>query len=222
MKKITAILFGVIMLASFAGCASSRFMKENELKTLPGKPKGNISLEVETSEGKQTFNLPFELFYDKAPITVTNFVSLANSGFYNDTYITQFNIDIKKSYINVLGNYYKDDESVLSTKELDYTIKGEFADNDWDKNDYSHIRHTLSMITGDGNDSAAAAFTILVDDNKDLDNKSAAFGTLTALDSALIATLKDEYVISIKILSITVDTYGVDLGEPLKIKVKSN
>ncbi|MDD4002764.1 MAG: hypothetical protein PHE12_00985, partial [Clostridia bacterium] len=80
-----------------------------------------------------------------------------------------------------------------------------------------HKLGTMTMLSSSGNDSGSAYFQIILNDNSDsLDGSSAAFGSVTLETSFLGEYLKLGNLNShnFKIISITVDTYGIDLGNP--------
>ena len=107
-----------------------------------------------------------ELDRDAAPITVDNFLDLANSGYYDGS---TFHRVVKDFMIQ--GGSYKGDIENASTK----TIKGEFEANGV-KNDISHVRGTISMARGEDPDSGSDQFFITNVDFTDLDGYYAAFG----------------------------------------------
>ena len=107
-----------------------------------------------------------ELYPDIAPITVENFISLINKGFYNGLIfhrnIPGFVIQGGCPEGNGMGG-------------PGYTIKGEFASNGV-KNDLKHTRGVLSMARAMMPDSAGSQFFIMHDDAPHLDGDYAAFG----------------------------------------------
>ena len=107
-----------------------------------------------------------ELYGDAAPITVNNFIELANSGFYDGLtfhrIISGFMIQGGDPLGNGLGG---------SDKE----IKGEFAQNGV-QNDLKHTRGVLSMARSYLPDSASSQFFIMHQDAPHLDGAYAAFG----------------------------------------------
>lgn len=228
MKKLSALLVSAVLLISLVACSSDRFMKENEIKKLEKNPTGtiNISYLPKLDGERQIISLNFELFYDKAPITVTNFVSLVNSGFYNDVFLNNDSISAAAlSSLSFLGSYEveEDGETVTKQKTLDYTIKGEFKSNDWILNDVDHIDWTFSMIREEENkDSADFKFMILLDSNKTRNNDNAGFARVLSGKGQqdLLDVLSDTDIIkpSFKIESIKMDEGTPELGKVFKIK----
>ena len=109
-----------------------------------------------------------ELYPEKAPITVANFLKLAEEGYYDGLI---FHRIIKDFVIQGGGHdvYFKE-------REHEGTIKGEFADNGWSQNDIKHVRGVISMARAMNPDSASTQFFIMHGDNDYLDGKYAAFG----------------------------------------------
>ena len=95
----------------------------------PRNPVATISM----SSGAK---MRFELYPDQAPNTVSNFIRLANRGFYDGL---QFFRIVAGVFIQ--GGDPKND----GTGDPGYTIAGEFSQNGV-KNDVSHMRGTISKI----------------------------------------------------------------------------
>ncbi len=110
--------------------------------------------------------IEIELDQVAAPITVANFVSLANSGFYNNL---TFHSAINGMLIQ--GGDPKAD----GTGRAKETIKGEFESNGH-KNYISHRRGIISMARSNEKDSASSQFIITQSDTKRFDGDYAAFG----------------------------------------------
>lgn len=107
-----------------------------------------------------------ELYKDIAPISVENFVKLANKGFYNGL---TFHRIIKGFMIQggcPLGN---------GTGGPGYSIKGEFAANGIN-NPIKHERGVISMARAMDPNSAGSQFFIMHKDAPHLDGQYAAFG----------------------------------------------
>ena len=107
-----------------------------------------------------------ELYPDVAPITVDNFISLIEKGFYDGLI---FHRNIPGFVIQggcPLGN---------GTGGPGYQIKGEFASNGVENN-LKHTRGVLSMARSMMPDSAGSQFFIMHADAPHLDGEYAAFG----------------------------------------------
>lgn len=111
---------------------------------------------------------------DCAPISVSNFIELANSDFYNGLI---FHRVIKNFMIQGGGM----DEN-LKEKKSSKTIKGEFLRNGVN-NTRKHIAGTISMARTMVNDSASSQFFICSVDTPHLDGSYAAFGEVADADS---------------------------------------
>ena len=107
-----------------------------------------------------------ELYPDIAPITVENFLSLADSGFYNG--LTFHRII---SGFMIQGGDPKGNGTGGSGKN----IKGEFSANGVD-NPLKHERGVLSMARSRDKNSASSQFFIMHADAPHLDGQYAAFG----------------------------------------------
>ena len=107
-----------------------------------------------------------ELYPDLAPITVDNFVKLANKGFYNGL---TFHRIIKGFMIQ--GGCPKGN----GTGGPGYQIKGEFSANGVN-NPIKHERGVISMARAMNPDSAGSQFFIMHKDAPHLDGQYAAFG----------------------------------------------
>lgn len=161
---------------------------------------------VATLEIEDYGTIVLELYPDVAPITVANFIKLANSGFYDGL---TFHRIIENFMIQ--GGDPKGD----GTGGPGYAIKGEFSQNGV-KNDISHVRGVISMARSSMPDSAGSQFFIVHQDSTYLDGQYAAFGRVTegldVLDKvATVATYaSDKPKKDVVIKSLTVDTKGVD------------
>ncbi|MBR5430746.1 MAG: peptidylprolyl isomerase [Firmicutes bacterium] len=113
--------------------------------------------------------IKLELYEDIAPITVANFVKLAQDGFYDGLTFHR----IMDGFMIQGG-----DPEGTGYGGSDETIKGEFAANGVE-NDLSHVKGVISMARGNNPDSASSQFFITVADSTFLDGKYAAFGRVT-------------------------------------------
>lgn len=104
-----------------------------------------------------------------APVTVDNFVSLAQSGFYNGLTFHRIMDGFMIQGGDPLGN---------GTGGSDKTIKGEFSGNGVD-NPITHVRGAVSMARSQDMDSASSQFFIVQADSTFLDGQYAGFGYVT-------------------------------------------
>ena len=116
----------------------------------------------------QGYDTPVVILLDKttAPITVENFLSLVEKGFYDGL---DFHRIIKGFMIQ--GG----DDSHLEADKQAASITGEFKSNGYD-NDIKHIRGTISMARASEPNSASSGFFICDADAPHLDGGYAAFG----------------------------------------------
>jgi peptidyl-prolyl cis-trans isomerase B (cyclophilin B) len=166
------------------------------------------------SDGAQ---MRFELYPDKAPNTVANFISLANGGKYNNRQFFRI-----VAGVLIQGGDPEDN----GTGGPGYTIRGEFSENGFKGNDISHLRGTISMARQSNYDTAGSQFFIMQGSYSEYDGKYAAFGraadeqTLSVLDAIAAQPTDSNYLPLTRqvIRSISVDTFGVDYGEPQTIE----
>lgn len=202
MKRILALLLIAALCLGLSGCG-----KKSEYADVPN-PIATITME----DGSV---MRVELYVQEAPNTVANFVSLANSGFY----------DGMSFYRVVPGCLIQaGDPAGDGTGGPGYSIKGEFSQNGV-KNTISHVRGVISMARQSGYDTAGSQFFILQGSYPEYDGYYAAFGKL--MDDESLQTLDaianvsvDVHYSPVKksvISTIRVDTMGYEY-EPVTIK----
>ena len=157
------IIFLIIIL--FIGLSvylSSRENKEEEVELMSGIHNVVISVE-------DYGDIYVELDADTAPITVTNFINLANSGFYDGL-----------TFHHIIEGFMIQggDPAGDGTGGSSETIKGEFSLNGVENN-ISHERGVISMARASDYDSASSQFFIVQEDSTHLDSRYAAFGHVT-------------------------------------------
>lgn len=121
---------------------------------------------------KKKINL--ELFYDKAPKSVDNFVNLANSGYYEGTVFHR----IIDNFMIQTGGYYIEGNNLMEKEKIN-SIYGEFTNNGWTKNDLKHELGVISMARTSIPNSATSQFFLCSNDCSWLDGDYAAFGRTT-------------------------------------------
>ena len=111
-----------------------------------------------------------ELDGDTAPITVQNFMDLANSGFYDGL-----------TFHRIIDGFMIQggDPNGNGTGGSDKNIVGEFASNGHENN-IAHVKGVISMARSQDPDSASSQFFIMVADAPHLDGEYAAFGHVTS------------------------------------------
>ena len=175
--KNKIIIIGVIcvlLILVFMFGKSDDTKNKEEMLNINYNVKGNeVSLENYKTDNpvvamyiEKYGSVVMELYPDKAPNTVNNFISLIKSGFYdNNTFhrlVTGFVLQ---------GG----DPDGTGAGGPGYSIKGEFSDNGFE-NDLKHEKGILSMARSADNDSAGSQFFIMLDKSEYLDGKYAAFG----------------------------------------------
>lgn len=134
--------------------------EKNDMKDLL-KGKHYVEMKV-----KDYGTIELELDSDVAPITVTNFINLVNSKFYDGLTFHRIIDGFMIQGGDPLGN---------GTGGSSKTIKGEFSENGV-KNSISHVRGVISMARSSDYNSASSQFFIVQEDTTSLDGQYAAFG----------------------------------------------
>ena len=212
-KKI--ILAATVCTAIIAAIGCTK----NESSTEVKESKDDVSVEngdlpIATIVVKGYGTIKAELYPSKASNTVNNFISLANSGFYNGL-----------TFLRIIDGFMIQggDPEGNGTGGPGYSIAGEFSSNGYEENDLKHIDGVLSMARARSNDSAGSQFFIMVGEFKNLDGQYAAFGkVISGLDivkniSKVATDNNDKPKEAVVIESITVDTNGVNYPEVEKI-----
>ena len=167
-KKMTGIIAGILLLivvlvAAVIVLFAVRGKKEST-EAIDAAGKHHIEIQV-----KDYGTIKAELDGDAAPITVANFLKLAESGFYDGL-----------TFHRIIDGFMIQggDPKGNGTGGADKTIKGEFSQNGVE-NKLSHVRGTLSRARSQDMDSASSQFFIVQSDCTYLDGQYAAFGTVT-------------------------------------------
>ena len=132
-------------------------------------------------EVKDYGTIKVELDADTAPISVTNFVKLAQEHFYDGLTFHR----IMDGFMIQGG-----DPEGTGRGGSDETIKGEFSSNGVENN-ISHERGVISMARSSDPDSASSQFFIVQTDSTYLDGQYAAFGHVTEGMDVVDAICKD-------------------------------
>lgn len=174
MKRIlVCICLIAVFLMPMAGCgktdssggsAGSSVMSSDNTECLTGKINARIDVEKYGS-------IYITLDADAAPVTVTNFVNLAKSGFYDGL-----------TFHRIISGFMIQggDPNHDGTGGSDRKIKGEFSKNGIE-NTISHKRGVISMARqASSYDSASSQFFIMHADKSNIDGQYAAFGYVTS------------------------------------------
>lgn len=148
MKLLFSALSAILVILSPTCCAENRL---EELK----KEMGSIRIVVmETNLG----TIEIALFEEKSPITVTNFLTYVDDGFYNGTIFHR----VIQGFV-IQGGGFTPDFSLKKTKE---SIKNEAG------NRLQNKRGRIAMARTGIVDSATSQFFINLKDNAMLDHKN--------------------------------------------------
>lgn len=200
---LASLLAGTLALV---GC-SSKAPVSDEVRTPPKE------LPIATIVVKDFGTIEAELYPHIAPNTVNNFISLANSGFYDGL---TFHRIIKDFMIQ--GG----DPEGTGMGGPGYSIYGEFTKNKF-KNDLAHTEGILSMARSQSKNSAGSQFFIVTKDAPHLDGQYASFGkVIKGMDIVhkienVQTDSSDKPINDVIIESIKVDTKGIDYKEPEKM-----
>lgn len=223
---VIIVLIGVI---GFGYYKKATFKSQNPIVTMEVEDFGTIKM---------------ELYPDQAPETVSNFIALANRGFYDGTKFHR----VVKDFMIQTGS--KDGDGTTGAKisnlkdggeDKAYSIKGEFLSNGVN-NTIKFEEGTLAMARADytqmssnlkeeAYNSGCAQFFIMTKENTNLNGYYAAFGKVTeGMDvvhkienvEVKVAEGQEETegaevstpVNPPKVTSIRVETFGIDYGLP--------
>lgn len=170
-------------------------------------PKATLTME---NGGK----VVIELYPNIATNTVNNFIQLANDHFYDGLIFHRVIPGFMVQGGDPNGN---------GTGGPDYSIMGEFSNNDFENN-LTHERGVLSMARSKHPDSAGSQFFIMTDDAEHLDGEYAAFGkVIEGMDvvDEIVQTKRDGNDKPLEdqvIQSITIDLDGYKAEKPRTIQ----
>ena len=171
MRKLLSVCLATLLVLSLAGCGKTSVVG---ITTTSKAPAAN-----EESQGVGTHHaeieiqdygtITVELDGDTAPITVQNFMDLANAGFYDGL-----------TFHRIISGFMMQggDPNGNGTGGSENTIKGEFSANGVE-NPLSHTRGAISMARAQDPDSASSQFFICHADSTFLDGQYACFGYVT-------------------------------------------
>ena len=175
MKKALSFILTIATVALLTGCGG----KDNNGEPSPESTGAAESSETQSEilSGKHHVEITVkdygtisvELDADAAPISVTNFVKLAEEVFYDGL-----------TFHRIIDGFMIQGGDPLGTGMggSDETIKGEFSANGVENN-LSHTRGAISMARAQNYDSASSQFFIVHEDSTFLDGQYACFGYVT-------------------------------------------
>ena len=140
---------------------------------------------IVTMEVQDFGTIKLELYPEMAPQTVSNFIALAQHGFYDGLkfhrIIDGFMIQGGDANGDGSGSPKLSDLGldVSGDNDKSYCIKGEFLSNGYNKNTLKHKEGVISMARAQDYDSATSQFFIVQKDATYLDGQYAAFGKVT-------------------------------------------
>ena len=169
----------------------------------------NPIVTIETNHGK----IEVELYPEIAPNTVNNFISLVKKGFYDGTIFHR----VIPGFMIQGG-----DPEGTGMGGPGYSIRGEFSHNGFENN-LRHTRGVLSMARSMFPNSAGSQFFLMVEDAPHLDGEYASFGqVISGIEECdrivsvprnrMDRPLEDE-----KMVKVTVETFGEEYPEPVKM-----
>ena len=176
MKKRTFLLFALLAMLVLTACGGKSNAQtdtsapdDSSQQTTAddtAKPIGQHHAQITV---KDYGTIDIELDGDVAPISVQNFIDLANDGFYDGL-----------TFHRIITGFMMQggDPTGTGMGGSEDNIKGEFSANGV-KNDLSHTRGAVSMARSSDYDSASSQFFIVQQDSTYLDGQYACFGYVT-------------------------------------------
>ena len=171
MRKLLSVCLAALLVLSLAGCGKTSVVGITTTSKAPAanaesQGVGTHHAEIEIQDYG---TITVELDGDAAPITVQNFMDLANAGFYDGL-----------TFHRIISGFMMQggDPNGNGTGGSENTIKGEFSANGVE-NPLSHTRGAISMARAQAPDSASSQFFICHADSTFLDGQYACFGYVT-------------------------------------------
>lgn len=225
MRKKVGLIILLILIILSCGCDRE---KTEELLGIDFNQEGNV---IELKKYKTTNPvvamkienygaIVIELYPEKAENTVNNFISLVKNGFYD-----------KNTFHRLVPGFVLQggDPKGTGVGGPGYSIKGEFSNNGYEKNNLTHDKRIVSMARSQDNDSAGSQFFIMLAKSDYLDGDYAAFGkvidgwdVIEEIESSeqVEDTSTGKLQTNLVIKKAVVDTKGKEYPEMEKIEVK--
>lgn len=203
MKKLLLLTLTAVMFL-MAGCQKAPSQQTTSTET----EKADENAPVVTMTIKDMGDIVIALDTKAAPNTVKNFLSLADSGFYDGLIFHRV-----ISGFMIQGG----DPNGNGSGDPGYSIKGEFTNNGF-TNDLKHVRGVISMARAQDPNSAGSQFFIMHADADYLDGEYAAFGKVISgmeiVDkiAAVSTDGLDKPETDVVIEKVTVDAKGFDFS----------
>lgn len=183
-------------------------------KDMTGLPDPNLEHPVVTMTIADYGDLVIELYPEVAPNTVNNFITLANSGYYDGL-----------TFHRIINGFMIQggDPDGTGGGGPGYAIAGEFLANGFENN-LKHAPGVLSMARTNNPDSAGSQFFIMHKSSPHLDGAYAGFGqVIEGLDLVdQIAQVKtglgDKPSTPVVMEKVTVELNGYEASEPDKVE----
>ena len=170
MKKLLDVCAAAVLLLSLAACGKTDTDTIADSKAdKPAAETAGVGTHHAEIEIQDYGTITVELDGDAAPMTVQNFMDLANDGFYDGL-----------TFHRIIAGFMMQggDPNGNGTGGSENTIKGEFSSNGVE-NTLSHTRGAISMARSQNPDSASSQFFICHADSTFLDGQYACFGYVT-------------------------------------------
>ena len=176
MKKRTFLLFALLAMLVLTACGGKSNAQtdtsapdDSSQQTTADDTAEPIGQHHAQITVKDYGTIDIELDGDVAPISVQNFIDLANDGFYDGL-----------TFHRIITGFMMQggDPTGTGMGGSEDNIKGEFSANGV-KNDLSHTRGAVSMARSNDYDSASSQFFIVQQDSTYLDGQYACFGYVT-------------------------------------------
>lgn len=169
---VALMTLSLIMLAGCGGGSSEQAEAPESSQpetTEAAEPADPIGIHHAEITIKDYGTVSVELDGDTAPITVQNFMDLANSGFYDGL-----------TFHRIIDGFMIQggDPNGDGSGGADKNIVGEFEANGY-ANGIAHTKGVISMARAQDPNSASSQFFIMVEDAPHLDGMYAAFGHVT-------------------------------------------
>jgi cyclophilin family peptidyl-prolyl cis-trans isomerase len=157
--KVLTVLFAVLVVS---GCVGSG----GDSETQPVLEGGNVDMDknptaiIVTNKGE----FRFELYADGAPVTVENFIGLAQSGFYDGLTFHRY----EPGFV-IQGGDPRGDGTGGSDKMIPLEVS----------TDLKHVKGALGMARSQDPNSASSQFYVTLEPSHFLDGNYAVFGMVT-------------------------------------------